>query len=243
MKNIIFIVMYFLGFSWLIRVLFQKKKTTILLLHELPLNNAERIIAFLNKKYSVITLETFIQAKINNKLNTLPNYPLVITFDDGRKSNMELINLFNKYENKPTIYVCSDKSELDGYYLFNDFDFETANRVYDLQGHTISHPNLLEIDEDKAIIEIGKSKTVLEKKLNKKLTSFAYPYGKYGERDVKIVEQLEYTNAVTVDFGFNDSNTDIFKLKRICLTDTPNLYEAAVKVSGLWGMFKKIRNG
>ncbi|WP_349523636.1 polysaccharide deacetylase family protein [Muricauda sp. NFXS6] len=238
MKNTAFKIFYFLRLHNLFKHLFQKDKVTILLFHELPLVNAEKIITFLNKSYSVITLDDYINYRINHSPK-LPNFPLVITFDDGRRSNLELMGLFQKFKNRPTIYVCSNKDRLDGFDLFNNGELKRARGVFDIQAHTISHPNLKEVTEKTAITEIGKCKKDLENKLGDAITSFAYPYGKYNDRDVRIVRAEGYTNAVTVDFGFNDLQTNIFRLNRICISDTPTLYETAIKACGFWGFLKK----
>jgi peptidoglycan/xylan/chitin deacetylase (PgdA/CDA1 family) len=41
------------------------------------------------------------------KAGNLPNYSLLVTFDDGHKSNISLLPIFIKYNVKPMIYLCS----------------------------------------------------------------------------------------------------------------------------------------
>ncbi|MGX1928073.1 polysaccharide deacetylase family protein [Flagellimonas sp. 2504JD4-2] len=239
MKELAFKFVFGLRLHMLFRLLFQKNKVTILLFHELPLDNAHRIVSFLNRHYEVITLDQYIGHRLHANPSELPPYSLVITFDDGRKSNMELIDIFQEHKNSPTIYVCSDRNQLDGYPLFNEKDFDRANLVYDLQAHTISHPDLKKTSDLNAETEIGRSKIDLEAKLGKQITSFAYPYGRYTPRDTELARKAGYSNAVTVDFGFNSKQTDLFRLKRICISDTPTLYETAVKTCGFWGIIRK----
>ena len=238
MKELFFKLTYILQIHHLVRLLFQRKKTTFLLFHELPLNAAQKILPYLDRYYSIITLDEYMEYCYNKTTGSMPDFPMVLTFDDGRKSNMELIQLFSSMSIRPTIYVCSDNKEQDGYELFNREDFEKAKVPYDLQAHTITHPNLKETPTKEAAYEIGHSKVMLEEMLEQPITSFAYPYGKYTERDVELAREAGYSNAVTVDFGFNDVNTDLFRLNRICISDQPSVHETAIKACGLWGYIK-----
>ncbi len=51
-----------------------------------------------------------------------------------------------------------------------------------------------------------------------------------------------YKCGITVDFGYNTINTDVFRLKRISVNDTEDINELIVKTSGVWA-FIKTRNG
>lgn len=240
LKNFLFRTSYYIGLHKLIKYLFQRNKVTILLFHELPQDSAKAVLNFLNTNYSIISLDDYISYRINESPDKLPDYSMVLTFDDGRKSNLELIDSFKRYGNIPTIYVCAERKTLDGHDLFGENDFNLANRHFDLQAHTISHPNLKQIDLKYAKEEIIYSKSILEQKLKKNITSFAYPYGSYTQRDVQLVKEAGYTNALTADFGLNTNETSLYRLKRICISDFPNKYETAIKVCGLWGYMKKL---
>ena len=62
--------------------------------------------------------------------------------------------------------------------------------------------------------EIIESKNTLEKLLNKKITTIAYPYGSYNTDTINITKSA-FDYAVTVESGFNYSNKlDRLRLKR-----------------------------
>lgn len=44
---------------------------------------------------------------MKSKSHSLPKNSIVVTFDDGHSSNYELLNIFKKYEIRPTIYLCT----------------------------------------------------------------------------------------------------------------------------------------
>lgn len=130
-------------------------------------------------------------------------------------------------------------------------DFETPQALQDdqinemksyvdFQSHTNFHPILPTCSTNEAKEEILMSKIQLEKRYGIVVNSFAFPNGDYSERDIEIVKSSGYDCALTVDLGFNDQFSDLFRLKRISLGDSNNLDEICVKASGLW-MFLKQR--
>ena len=244
MKDLIFKLIYFSGIPRLVRRIYQKNRLTILLFHEMPKETASSVLAYLSKRYNIVSLEKYMEARNNNNMLDLPAYPLIITFDDGRKSNVDLIDIFDSMSIKATIYVCANNYKQDGFPLFDDDDFKKANSAFDLQAHTVSHPNLTAISEEEAHSEISQSKVLLAEKLQKDISSFAYPYGLYSNREVALVKAAGYESAVTVDFGFNKFDEDLYRLKRICISNQPTVAETAVKTSGIWDFFKsKLKRG
>jgi peptidoglycan/xylan/chitin deacetylase (PgdA/CDA1 family) len=111
-----------------------------------------------------------------------------------------------------------------------------------IQGHTVFHPILPTCEESEAKLEISESKTFIENTFNIKVNSIAYPNGDYCNRDIQLVKNAGYEAGLTVDYGFNDNSTDLYRMKRISVNDTENQNELIVKASGLWG-FLKTRNG
>jgi peptidoglycan/xylan/chitin deacetylase (PgdA/CDA1 family) len=111
-----------------------------------------------------------------------------------------------------------------------------------MQSHTMFHPILPQCDFDEAKNEIFKSKEVLENEFGLNINTIAYPNGDYSEREINLSKDANYKCGVTVDFGYNTINADLFRLKRYCSNDTSDLNELIVRASGLWA-FLKTRNG
>jgi len=110
------------------------------------------------------------------------------------------------------------------------------------QSHTLFHPILPKCSDTEAKDEIFNSKKVLEDNYNFYINAISYPNGDYSDRDINICKKAGYTCGLTVDYGFNSFNTDLFRLKRISVNDTDNIDELIVKASGVWAFFKT-RNG
>lgn len=109
-----------------------------------------------------------------------------------------------------------------------------------IQSHTLTHPILPMCDDLKAEIEIAKSKTNLEEKFGIKVDYFSYPDGDYCQRDIDICRKAGYLAGVTIDLGFNDLNTDIYRLKRICINDNASVNQLAVRATGVWHFVKHL---
>ena len=113
--------------------------------------------------------------------------------------------------------------------------------LVDMQAHTLFHPCLPRCSEAEAREEIFKSKEKLENEYELNINTIAYPNGDYSDRDIMISKEAGYTCGVTVDAGFNTIDTDLFRLKRLSMSDSFTLDELAVKASGVWSFFSADR--
>jgi peptidoglycan/xylan/chitin deacetylase (PgdA/CDA1 family) len=119
---------------------------------------------------------------------------------------------------------------------------EEMKHYINMQSHTLFHPILPKCSYNEAKEEIFKSKEILESEYGLNINAISYPNGDYSDRDIKLSRDAGYKCGITVDYGFNTSQTDIFKLKRLSVNDTDNIDELIVKASGVWSFFKT-RNG
>ena len=110
----------------------------------------------------------------------------------------------------------------------------------DFQSHTCFHPILPQCDDQTALAEIAQSKLHLEKKYAFDIYAISYPNGDYTERDIRMAQEAGYKCGITVDYGYNDLHTDLFRLKRISVNDGRSLDELIVKSSGCYAFLKQI---
>lgn len=88
--------------------------------------------------------------------------------------------------------------------------------VMEIGSHTRTHPNCTSITSDKELEEeIYRSKNDIEANAGRQVRHFCYPAGSYDERVIEKVKTSGYQSGVTIRYGFNDKNTDLFTLKRI----------------------------
>lgn len=108
----------------------------------------------------------------------------------------------------------------------------------DFQSHTCFHPILPQCDNATAWKEIAGSKEGLESTFGLSINAISYPNGDYSERDIRLAKEAGYECGVTVDSGYNNLKSDLFRLKRISAGDATSTTELMVKASGCYALLK-----
>jgi len=172
---------------------------------------------------------------------------VAITFDDGYLDNhTKALPLLKKYNACATLYLVIDRHNNDWSVKKNpkhdsgvlaseeklsDQQIQEMldSGVFELGGHTISHPYLPNITIDVKKHEILECKNILENAFNTSVTSFAYPFGVYSDEDINIIEESSYRSAVITDEGVADTNS-IYELKRIKASGKDNFFAFKLRV-------------
>ena len=81
--------------------------------------------------------------------------------------------------------------------------------LVDVQSHTRTHPLLPQVDDERSHEEIAVSKREIEQHVPYEVTSFCYPAGLYGAREVEFVREAGYAAAVTTNPGVNAGGGDL----------------------------------
>jgi peptidoglycan/xylan/chitin deacetylase (PgdA/CDA1 family) len=110
---------------------------------------------------------------------------------------------------------------------------------FDFQAHTLFHPFLSRCSDEEAKKEIFECKRILEDEFGLRIKAISYPHGDYSDRDIELCRQAGYMCGITADHGFNTTKADLFRLKRISISDTDGIDELAVKASGVLGLIRK----
>jgi len=129
--------------------------------------------------------------------------------------------------------------EFSAPYALQESHIQQMKPFINFQSHTLFHPILPMCTDKEAREEIFGSKTLLENRYHLDVNAISYPNGDYSNRDVELVKEAGYKCGVTVDFGFNTINTDLYRLKRFSVNDATGYSELIVKASGLWAFAKK----
>ena len=89
--------------------------------------------------------------------------------------------------------------------------------------HTFSHPNFRNLSIEDKVNESEKSRRILEKNINKKVNTFAFPFGQehlhWCQNDVKILQNLNYDFIFSVANEFNRVNHDVIHRHEILELD------------------------
>lgn len=280
MSGIVYKALQWSGAAWLWREAVQRNKVTILLFHDMGTADAERNFTYLKRRYNIIGLKDFLDARQTGK--RLPRKAVVVTFDDGHVSNHALLPVIKKLQIPVTIFLCSSIVGTRRHFWFRHSDemkpeterlkrISNAQRLdtmthygfaqeqeyddiqalqqgqikemkpwVDFQSHTCFHPILPQCDDNTARAEIAESKRQLEASYGLTINTLSYPNGDYSARDIRLAKEAGYTCGVTVDSGYNDRHTDLFRLKRFSVNDATTTAELMVKASGLYATLKHL---
>lgn len=128
---------------------------------------------------------------------------LTMSYDDGRKADERLVEIFNKYGIKGTFHLNSAFFERDDY-----VDADEVKELY--EGHEISchaahHPWLEGIPKNVVLSELVSDKDNLEKFAGYPVRGMSYPYGTYDEDVINIAKTigLEYSRTTKSTMGFH----------------------------------------
>ena len=164
------------------------------------------------------------------------------------RHNQEIKAKVETFKRMPNGQRLKELSSLGFEERLNYADIEALQSIHieemkswvDFQSHTCFHPILPQCDDATAWKEIAESKKELEHSFGLSIYAISYPNGDYSARDIRLAKEAGYTCGVTVDSGYNDLQTDLFRLKRFSVNDARSTTELMVKASGCYALLKHI---
>lgn len=105
MSAFVYKALRYTGVAWLWREMMQRRKVTFLLFHDMDPEDAQRNFSYLKKHYRIISLKEYVEAVSNQSM--LPKKAVVITFDDGHRSNYKLLPVIKELGVPVTVFLCS----------------------------------------------------------------------------------------------------------------------------------------
>jgi peptidoglycan/xylan/chitin deacetylase (PgdA/CDA1 family) len=116
----------------------------------------------------------------------------------------------------PTGGVGGEADWLDGVSLVSWEELRALSRSgVRLGGHSRTHPDLTTLTDDEAEAEIRGCAEDLRRALGAAPSSFAYPNGRHGERERRLVRAAGYSHAFATTTGRNGPGTDRYALHRV----------------------------
>jgi peptidoglycan/xylan/chitin deacetylase (PgdA/CDA1 family) len=139
----------------------------------------------------------------------LPPGRVALTFDDGMGDNhATALPLLRELGVPATFYVATGLAGLPNPWLAP----ESGERMMDaaelralvdagmeLGAHTVTHPDLSQLSYAACIEEIGRGRDELEAMTGVRATTFAYPFGAYGQAGRRAAEDVGFDAAVTAN--------------------------------------------
>lgn len=112
-------------------------------------------------------------------------------------------------------------------------DINTLKNYVIFGSHTRIHPILPQCTQEEQWDEIANSKKELEALCDCPIEHFAYPNGDYNNYSIECVKLAGYKTARTTDVGWNDGNTNRYKLRVIGISDDADMLKLRFQLSGL----------
>lgn len=129
MKKLIFLLLRISSIPFLLRELLQRRRVTIILYHDISPDLFEHHLQQLTRKYSIVSLETYIASIKDGSLNNLPIKSLIITFDDGHQGNYLLNDIIKKYNIPVTIFLCSGIAGTSHHFWFKHLPNDVVQKI------------------------------------------------------------------------------------------------------------------
>lgn len=160
--------------------------------------------------------------------NGLPQKPVLLTFDDAFADIAEYaLPVLQRYGFGATVFVVTGHIGKT-----NAWDEARGSAIHPLMtaeqlrywaaegiefgAHSRTHPDLATVPAAVAEEELLRSRDELEALLGRRVTVFAYPYGRCNEAVCDLARK-NFELAFTTEEGLNDLTTNPFRLRRTCV--------------------------
>jgi peptidoglycan/xylan/chitin deacetylase (PgdA/CDA1 family) len=162
----------------------------------------------------------------------LPDHPIVLSFDDGTMGQDThalpvlrslhwpgVLNLkLNALRSRATLPPWRVRQLLVA--------------GWELDSHTITHPDLTHVDDARLWHEVYDSRIELQREFHVPVEFFCYPAGRYDAHVIAAVRAAGYLGATTTHYGLARPE-DIYTLDRIRIDGTDHVVGFANKLSSL----------
>ena len=148
----------------------------------------------------------------------LPDNPIIVTFDDGYLSNYEIaFPILKELEIPATIFVVTDTVGAmagDGVVNYSHFTWEQAREMensglIEIQSHTSGHTELANLTQDELVLQLRKSKYMIEKNLGHACDMIAFPYGSYNDAVIAASHAAGYKVQARVDNKTSEEDFEV----------------------------------
>ncbi|MGN7387248.1 polysaccharide deacetylase family protein [Sporosarcina sp. SAFN-015] len=207
----------------------------------LEVKNFEEQMAYLKKNnWTTITprqLELWVQGKLN-----LPEKSVLITFDDGYESTIELgYPILKRNGLKATSFLITSRIGKPG--MVSEYDLQKTTDVYSYENHTHSFHMFnsrtgLSYMQSESRYSIGadlkEANDAIEEILGgHKVRAHAYPYGKNSPQAVQALKDAGISIAFTIEEGNVHRGDSIYALNRQRVHSNMSLKDFADKLKGM----------
>ncbi len=148
--------------------------------------------------------------------SSLPEKPIMITFDDGYADNYtNAYPILMKYGFTATIFVVTNLVGQDPRFMTWDQAREMEQNGITFGSHTANHRPLTNLPLPQVAAELTESFAKMEKELGQPPRFFAYPTGTHNPQVEEAVYNAGYQAAFSIRYGLVGPESNLFALERI----------------------------
>jgi peptidoglycan/xylan/chitin deacetylase (PgdA/CDA1 family) len=159
---------------------------------------------------------------LQNKHAKLPAKPVIITFDDAWKSQYtNALPILLKYSFKAVFFIAPSALKKYKGVKYPPKNLFSRKMIIDLHkkgfiiaSHSYYHVNLIKLKNRGIFFEYKASKKWIEKLTGKRVIFFAFPYGAYNEKTLRIAKKCGYKALFTTNKGVIHKKSNPLLLNR-----------------------------
>jgi len=199
---------------------------------------------FLARRYHFLSLDEYLEARRSGR--RLPDYSLLLTFDDGFRNFLTVAAPLLAARRIPaTVFLITGNADSEearattweprddsSYLSWAEARLLKEKYQFDFGSHTCSHSPLMSLTQPEIIRELRQSREDLSKNLGIEYPALSYPKGERSQMLASVARAQGYSCAVTTDRGANEMGHDLFTLGRTLIGDDDDEMSLAVRVSG-----------
>lgn len=179
-------------------------------------DNFEKHLRFFQKRgFQTLTFSDLQKFRTGQeKFKDFPKKPLILTFDDGYRDNLENASpLLKKYNFRAQLFLLADpeinmnswdanNSEPTHEIVSGADRLKWKDSAFEIGSHGFSHKKITAFDTAAALNELSESKRSLEKEFNLDINVFAFTYGITKKTEsAELAQKAGYAYAVNTDSG------------------------------------------
>jgi len=169
---------------------------------------------------------------------TLPDKPVMITFDDGYLDNYtNALPILHERNMKAIIFIITDYVGLFPNYVTWDQMRDMQKKGIEFGSHTLSHVELTKVPPKDAEKQLKDSSLALAYHTGKAPIALAYPCGRFNDEVLTLVKNAGYRLGFTVELGFDRLGDNPLMLQRVpifgCLSNVQEHFEIRLAYPGM----------
>lgn len=200
--------------------------------------------------FTATSLQSAVEAQESPSQSALKS--VVLTFDDGCRCFLDFaVPELERRQMTATVFVVADqiggeniwdqeRGERVEQLMTGDELEDVAARGFEIGSHGLTHMDLSDAGPELLANEVGESKRRLEKLIGKPVTTFCYPYARFGPEALEAVRTAGYHAAVSTYGHKGVGPRRRYALPRAVVQSGVSLFEFKLQASGWYGLWQRL---